>query len=85
MWWGDGFGWGWMLFGGLMMLIFWGGLIALTVVVIRALSGSGSRPQANTGAPPAVSNSALDILKERYARGAITKVQYEEMRRDIMS
>jgi len=33
MWWGDGYSWGWMIFGGVMMILFWGGLIALAVVV----------------------------------------------------
>jgi uncharacterized membrane protein len=31
--------------------------------------------------PPA--DSALDILQKRYARGEITKEQFEEMRRDL--
>ncbi len=81
MWWGQGFGWGWMLFGSLMMILFWGGLIALIVLATRGLTGTGS---AATTPPPAnTSNSALRILKERYARGEITKEEYEDMRRDL--
>ncbi len=81
MWWGQGFGWGWMLFGSLMMILFWGGLIALIVLAARGLTGGGS---AATTPPPAnTSNSALRILKERYARGEITKEEYEDMRRDL--
>ena len=78
MWWGHGFSWGWMLFGGLMMLLFWGGLIALVVLVVRGLSGPTNA--ANSSSSEATSNTALDILKERYARGEITKTEYEEMR-----
>jgi uncharacterized membrane protein len=34
--------------------------------------------------PPSPSQgSPLDILKERYARGEITKTEYDEMRRDL--
>jgi uncharacterized membrane protein len=29
-------------------------------------------------------NTVLDILKERYAKGEISKSQYDEMRRDLM-
>ncbi len=81
MWWGQGFSWGWMLFGGLMMILFWGGIIALIVLAIRGLTGSGSST-ANT-IPANTSSSALRILKERYARGEITKEEYEDMRRDL--
>jgi putative membrane protein len=80
MWWGHGFGWEWMLIGSLMMLLFWGGLIAAIIVAIRAFTGAISAPksgQAGTG------GMALSILKERYARGEIGKAEYQEMRRDL--
>ncbi|GIK37534.1 MAG: hypothetical protein BroJett011_13670 [Chloroflexota bacterium] len=81
MWWGHEFGWGWMIFGSLMMIAFWGGLILLAVFVIRAISGSSVRPSgSNDSSRP---DSALSILKERYARGEITKAEYEEMRREL--
>lgn len=83
MWWGHGFSWGWMLFGGLMMLLFWGGLIALVVLVVRGLSGPTNT--ASSSSSEATSNTALDILKQRYARGEITQTEYEEMRDVIES
>ncbi|HLC02930.1 MAG TPA: SHOCT domain-containing protein [Anaerolineales bacterium] len=82
MWWGDGYSWGWMIFGGVMMILFWGGLIALAVVVIRGFTGVGFRSSGGGGSGLG-DNSALEILKERYARGEISKSEYEEMRRDI--
>ena len=64
MMWNGGHG----LFGGLMMLLFWGLVIGLVVLAFRGFSGrSDTRP----------GNSALDILKERYARGEIEEDEYE--------
>jgi putative membrane protein len=83
MWWTHGsLGWGEMLFGALMMLLFWGGLIALAWFVLRAAVGSGSR---RPGDEAGSSSEALRIVKERYARGEISKAEYEEIRRDIDS
>jgi len=68
-----------MLFGGLMMLAFWGGLLVLGFFAVRALAQPGSGPAPSSGG----SSQALEVLKERYARGEITKEQYETMRRDL--
>jgi len=78
MWWMDGgFHWGWMLFGGLMMLLFWGGLIALAVVIIRSFGGGTSGSGQGSDKP------ALQILEERYAKGEISQEEFETMRADI--
>jgi putative membrane protein len=69
-----------MIFGALMMLLFWGGLIVLAWFVIRAAAASGRQERNGRSSP-----TALEILKERYARGEIDKAEYEEKRRDIES
>lgn len=81
--WGD-FGWGGMLISGLVMLLFWGGLILLVVLAVRYLIGAGSGRTASFGGGSS-SDRALEILKERYARGEITKEQFEEMKRDLVT
>ncbi len=68
-----------MLFGGLMMLVFWGGLIVLGFIAVRALAYPGG----GRSSTPAGGAQPLEALKERYARGEITKEQYESMRRDL--
>ena len=83
MWWTDGFSWGWMMiFGSLMMILFWGGLIALVVVAVRAFSGAG-QSTGSADSPTSTDNTALNILKERYARGEISKAEFEEMRDNL--
>jgi putative membrane protein len=75
--WGD-YGWhgGWWGMGLLSMVLYWGIIILVIVLVVRWLTGSAS------GAPPPA-RTALDVLKERYARGEIGKDEYEQKRRDL--
>ena len=73
----NGFG-----FGGIVMILLWIVIIGLGVWLISSLvSRTNSQPPSNTVALP---ESALDILKKRYARGEITKEQFDAMRRDII-
>lgn len=81
----DGFGWGWMMFGGLIMLLFWGGLLVAGFFIIRAALGSNARQRPpRDELPPAGTSNALEILKERYARGEISKAEYQQMREDLL-
>jgi putative membrane protein len=75
--WGHGYGWGHMLIGFLIMLVFLGGLIFLIVLAVRWL-GRGS---AQRGEYPVFRKSALNILEERFARGEIGKEEFEERKR----
>ncbi len=86
MYWGPGFGWTGMMLGGVMMLLFWGVLIVLAVLAIRALTRSGGWRLGNAnGTVGRSEDNALAILKERYARGEIDKEQYESMRSDLLA
>ena len=77
MWyWGDGMGW-WMLFGGLWMLLFWGGIIALIVWAIIRLTRRGDSGSGNFRKTP------LDIARERYARGDLSKEEFEQIKKDL--
>ena len=74
--WHSSWGWGHMVFGMAMMILFWGAIILLIVLLVRWLSGTGLQHQL----PPA-QRTPLDILKERFARGEIDKEEYEERRK----
>lgn len=66
------FTWGMPWMGGHVMgLLFWVIIIAVIVYVIKSQKGA-EKPE-----------SALDILKKRYAAGEITKEEYEQMKADI--
>lgn len=82
MWGHHGFGGGWMIFGGLVMLLFWVGLIALAGLAFWAFLRY-RQPGGPAGPFTSSRKTALDILKERYARGEITREEYEEIRRDL--
>ena len=66
-------GWG-MLFGGIWMFVFWGGLIALIVWGITRLT----RRDDST-----VKHIPLEVAKERYARGEINKQEFEQIKKDL--
>lgn len=76
------FGFGMMNgFGGIFMILLWVVIIGLGVWLISNLvSRTNSQPPSNL---PSV-ESPLDILKKRYARGEITKEQFDEMRRTLL-
>ena len=77
--WGEWGGWGmgWSLFGVLHMLLWWI-LIILGIVVLVKWLFSGT-----AGSAQGKENRALEILKERYARGEIDKDEFEQKRRDL--
>jgi putative membrane protein len=58
----------------LMMLVFWGFVIAGLVLGIRWLARQG-RGEGR--------DEALEILRQRYARGEIDKQEFETRRRDL--
>lgn len=84
-------GWGGMggfgLFGGLLGLLFnlalIVGIILVAVWLFRRLSAGGQSPLSGQSMRTQSELSPRDILKQRYARGEITREQYEEMLRDI--
>ncbi len=68
MMWGYDWGWGAWLAMSLMMVLFWGLVIAGIVVLVRYLTGG------RQGGPPAADSgraSAEELLDERFARGEI--------------
>lgn len=84
MWGADGFMWGGMMGGGLMMILFWGGLIVLIVLAIQAIARSSSKSsEQSNGSFGATEKSALEILKERYARGEISQAEYQEIHKIV--
>ena len=75
-----GYGVGW--FGEIFMILFWiliiVGLVFFIKWLVRSRKGHSSRIWSES------SSSALDILKERYARGEITKQEFEEKKKDLL-
>jgi putative membrane protein len=58
----------------IMMIVFWALVIAAMILGIRWLLGQGKESR---------SDSALEILRGRYARGEIDKEEFDAKRRDL--
>ncbi len=63
---------GWWIVMPIMMVLFWGGVIAVAVWGIRQFTRGRDKGQ-----------SPLDIAKERLARGEITKEEFDRIRSDL--
>jgi len=74
---------GFGLIGLVFMLLFWGGLILLAIWFVRTLFPSTTPANRSETSPGGQSSSAKEILDRRYARGEITREQYETMKRDL--
>jgi putative membrane protein len=77
MMWGGG--WYGMIFGPLFMILVLAVVIGAAVFIVRSLGGPWQGAAPAHYPPPG--RTALDILKERFARGEIDKNEFEERRR----
>jgi len=68
--WGNMMGWSG---GGIMMVLFWVAVIYFFVWLVRNNKTNGIDSN----------KKALDILKERYAKGEIDKKEFEEKKKDL--
>jgi len=63
-------------FGGWMMIFWLALIIAVVVVVIRALMKTNSQQD--------TSETPMDILKKRFAKGEIDKEEFEERKKELL-
>jgi len=59
-----------------MMIVFWAAIIFFIVWIVKE-ARKGDTEKTN-------SRSALDILRERYAKGEIDKKEFEERKKDLI-
>ncbi len=62
--------------------------MGIDLIFILGIAGAiayaqGWRPPFNLPRPPQTSQSPLETLKVRYARGEITREEYDQVRRDL--
>ncbi|SPP66309.1 SHOCT domain-containing protein [Nitrospira lenta] len=69
--------WGWV--GYVLMVVFWTLVILALVLWIKSWL-----EQKGFGSASREPESALEILKKRYARGEINKQEFEEKRKDLL-
>ena len=74
-------GWEMGWFGFIFMIVFWGLIIVGLVLLIRWLiQNISSKSHSGVG----TGSKAMDILKERYARGEIKRDEFESIKKDLL-
>jgi len=69
----DGMGW-WMIW----MVVLWGVILAVIIWGVKQLTGrNGAQPNRPKRQDP------LEIAKERYAKGEISREEFEQIKKDI--
>jgi putative membrane protein len=68
----------WLIWMVPLMIIFWGGIIALIVWGIKKL-GKGE----GDGVAVGPKRDPLEIAKERYAKGEISREDFEQIKKDL--
>lgn len=80
---GMGYGFGWIFMVFLWVLIIWG-VISLIRWLSMGSHGHGEHPMHHTKiGGPWMGDRSMQILNERYAKGEITKEQFEEMKKNL--
>ena len=73
-----------MGFGGIgliLMILFWGGLIFGGIWLVKTVFTNNQ--QTTNGSPETKQPTAREILDQRYARGEISREEYEQVKEDL--
>lgn len=65
---------GGMFYGGGFMWLFWIVLVVIIVVLLKQFSGASEQPS---------EQSALELLKQRYAKGEIDEAEYKKRKETL--
>lgn len=73
-----GFGFGWIF-----MVLFWGLVIWAIIALVRGGSGGGCCGSHHENHKHNREDDALEILKKRYAKGEVSKEDFDKMKKDL--
>ncbi len=76
--WGQGYGMGW-----LWVFILWALIIGVVAVAIYVLLNSRKHNQGSSANVNLRQGNAVDMVKERYAKGEISREEYKQMMEDL--